>query len=177
MLPFAHLDDDELRLALFEMSNGGSICFDPDKLGSLKFNPLLCESFKNFSLCKDNDPDANFYLNSSNCEYYTEDSFNNMLAEEKNRLNVNQNDQNSFSRNHSFLHLNIRSIKNKIDNFSNFLERLKIKFPIIGISETWLDDSFHCVDIPGYNFLHKHRNDRSGGGVALYVADYLNFKL
>ena len=42
------------------------------------------------------DPDANFYLNSSNCEYYTEDSFNNMLAEEKNRLNVNQNDQNSF---------------------------------------------------------------------------------
>ena len=41
------------------------------------------------------------------------------------------------------MHLNIRSI---------FLERLKIKFPIIGISETWLDDSFHCVDIPGYNF-------------------------
>ena len=73
--------------------------------------------------------------------------------------------------------MNIRSIKNKIDNFSNFLERLKIKFPIIGISETWLDDSFHCVDIPGYNFLHKHRNDRSGGGVALSVADYLNFKL
>ena len=57
------------------------------------------------------------------------------------------------------------------------MERLKIKFPIIGISETWLDDSFHCVDIPGYNFLHKHRNDRAGGGVALYVADYLNFKL
>ena len=65
------------------MSNGGSIRFDPDKLASLNFNPLLCESFKNFSLCKDNDPDANFYLNSSNCEYYTEDSFNNMLAEEK----------------------------------------------------------------------------------------------
>ena len=35
MLPFAHLDDDELRLALFEMSNGGSIRFDPDKLASL----------------------------------------------------------------------------------------------------------------------------------------------
>ena len=126
--------------------------FVPDRLASLKFNPLLCESFKNFSLCKPNDPGANFYLNSSNCEYYTEESFNNMLAEEKNRLNVNQNDQNSFSRNLSSLHLNIRSIKNKIDNFSSFLERLKIKFPIIGISETWLDDSFHCVDIPGYNF-------------------------
>ena len=56
-------------------------------------------------------------------------------------------------RNLSFLHLNIRSITNKIDNFSNFLEILKIKFPIIGISETWLDDSFHCVDIPGYSFF------------------------
>ena len=57
-----------------------------------------------------------------------------MLGEEKNRLNVNQNDQNSFSKNLSFFHLNItRSIENKIDSFSNFLERLKIKFPIIGI--------------------------------------------
>ena len=76
-----------------------------------------------------------------------------MLGKEKNRLNVNQNDQNSFSKNLSFLHLNIRIITEKIDSFSNFLERLKIKFPIIGISETWLDDSFHCVDIPGYNFF------------------------
>ena len=65
--------------------------FDPDRLATLKFNPLLCESFKNFSLCKPNDPGANFYLNSSNCEYYTEESFNNMLVEDKNRLNVNQN--------------------------------------------------------------------------------------
>ena len=80
MLSFAHLDEDELRLVLFEMSNVGSIRLDPDRLTSLKFNPLLCESFKNFSLCKDSDPDANFYLNSSNCEYCTEDSFNNMLV-------------------------------------------------------------------------------------------------
>ena len=53
-----------------------------------------------------------------------------MLGEEKNRLNVNQN---LFSKNLSFLHLNIRSITNKIDSFSNFLERLKIKFPRLGL--------------------------------------------
>ena len=41
--------------------NGGTINFDPDRLAQLKFNPLLCESYKNFSLCKDNDPDVNFY--------------------------------------------------------------------------------------------------------------------
>ena len=46
-------------------------------------------------------------------------------------------------------------IKTKIDIFSDFLGRLEIKFLVIGISETWLDDSFHCVDIPGYNFLHN----------------------
>ena len=43
--------------------------FDPDRLAQLKLNPLLCESYKNFSLCKDNDPDMNFYLENSSCEY------------------------------------------------------------------------------------------------------------
>ena len=42
----------------------------------------------NFSLCKDNDPDVNFYLENSSCEYYTEDSFNNMLAENQSRQNL-----------------------------------------------------------------------------------------
>ena len=42
--------------------NGSTINFDSDRLAQLKFNPLLCESYKNFSLCKDNDPDMNFYL-------------------------------------------------------------------------------------------------------------------
>ena len=50
-LPFHDLDDNEFQLALFEFANGGSIRYDPDRLASLKFNPLLCESYKNFSLC------------------------------------------------------------------------------------------------------------------------------
>ena len=98
---------------------------------------------------------ANFDLNSSNYEYYTEDSFNNMLGEEKNRLNVNQNDQNSFSKNLSFLHLNIRSITIKIDSFSKFLERLKIKFPRLGLMTLFI-----VLTFPVTIFLHKYRNDR-----------------
>ena len=39
-----------------------------------------------------------------------------------------------------------------------------MKFPIIGISETWLDDCYHFSDIAGYNFLHKPRVNRIGGG-------------
>ena len=87
-MPFYNLDDDQFRLTLFEFINGGTINFDPDRLAQLKFNPLLCESYKNFSLCKDNDPDVNFYLENSSCEYYnTENSFKNMLAENQSRLN------------------------------------------------------------------------------------------
>ena len=87
-LPFYNLDDDQFRLTLYEFMNGGTINFDPDRLAQLKFNPLLCESYKNFSLCKDNNPDMNFYLENSSCENYTEDSFNNMSAEEQSRLNL-----------------------------------------------------------------------------------------
>ena len=54
-MPFYNLDDDQFRLTLFEFMNGAD--FDPDRLAQLKFNPLLCESYKNCSLCKDNDPD------------------------------------------------------------------------------------------------------------------------
>ena len=86
-MPFYNLDDDQFRLTLFEFMNGGTINFDPDRLAQLKFNPLLCESYKNFSLCKDKDPDVKFYLENSSCEYYTENSFKNMLAENQSRLN------------------------------------------------------------------------------------------
>ena len=95
---------------------------------------MLCESYKNFSLCKDNDPDMNFYLENSSCEYYTEDSFNNMLAEEQSRLNLNCSNLESGL---SYLHMNIRSISNKFDKLTNFLSQLRVKLPIVGISETW----------------------------------------
>ena len=88
-LPFHDLDDNEFQIALFEFANGGSIRYDPDRLASLKFNPLLCESYKNFSLCKDLNPDSHFFNGIASCECYSEDSFNNMLSEKQNRLNLN----------------------------------------------------------------------------------------
>ena len=75
------------------------------------------------------------------------------------------------------LHLNIRSIVNKLGTFCNFLGSLNIKFPIIGISETCLDDSYHNSHISGYKFMHNYRAGRSGGGIGLYLADCLNCKL
>lgn len=51
-----------------------------------------------------------------------------------------------------------------------------MKVPIVGISETWLDDCHHFSDIAGYNFLHKLRVTRVGGGVSLYIGEHLNYK-
>ena len=72
--------------------------------------------------------------------------------------------------------MNIRSLSNKFDKLTNFLGQLRVKFPIIGISETWLDDCYHFSDIAGYNFLHKPRVNRIGGGVGLCIGEHLNYK-
>ena len=56
------------------------------------------------------------------------------------------------------------------------MNNLDIQFSVIGITETWLRDSAHLVDINGFNFLHKHRLNRSGGGVGLYLSNNFEFK-
>ena len=61
-------------------------------------------------------------------------------------------------------------------DFLFFLGSVALKLSVIGISETWLDDSSHSGDIIGFNFIHNHRVGRTGGGVGLYLADYLEFK-
>ena len=38
------------------------------------------------------------------------------------------------------------------------------------------DDCYHFSDIAGYNFLHKPRVNRIGGGVGLYTGEHLNYK-
>ena len=131
-LPFSHLDDDNFRLTLFELNND-PINFDSERLDSLKFNPLLSTSYRNFSLCKDRDPDFNFCAQLHDCEYYTEGSFNNRLVD----LNINTNNRGNLA----LLHFSIHSISYKLDRFSNFLGSVALKFSVIGISETWLDDS------------------------------------
>lgn len=81
-LPFIHLNEEDFRLAMFEQLNG-PIRYDPDRLASLRFNPLLSETYKKFSLSSHHDPDANFFTELVDCEYYTEENFNEMLHQKK----------------------------------------------------------------------------------------------
>ena len=72
---------------MFEQLNG-SIRYDPDSLAGLRFNPLLSETYKKFSLYSDHDSDANFFSELADYEYYIEEKFNAML-QQKNILGPN----------------------------------------------------------------------------------------
>ena len=134
-------------------------------MSSLKFNPLLSDTHSNFSLAKDNDPGSNVTLDLADCRYFIEDQFNEFLQVQnidKNRL--------------SFMHINTRSLQCNLNGVSNLLSNIALNFSFIGISETWLQASDHNVHLPGYNFIHEHRTESSGGGVGLYVDESFEFK-
>ena len=74
--------------------------------------------------------------------------------------------------NFSLLHLNVRSLSKNIDHLKLLLHSLNHNFSVIALSETWLH-STSCMtelNIPGYNLITKNREDRVGGGVALYIS-------
>ena len=147
VLPFCHLEHDEI-MVIYELANG-PIKFDETRLSSLKFNPLTPGN-SNLTLSSDLDPDSNFDFDKLHSEYHTEHKFNEL------------SDKTSSSGNSiyfSLLHLNIRSLNRSLDNLVNFLASTTSKFSVIGISETWLADSDHIVDI----------DSRTGGGVGMYL--------
>ena len=75
------------------------------------------------------------------------------------------------------MHLNTRSLSNNFNNLTDLLACLDIKLSIIGISDTWLiSECSYSTDIEGYKFLHKQLQNRTGGEVALYVSNDLEFK-
>ena len=85
----------------------------------------------------------------SSCEYFTEDSLNNVLIEEQSHLNLNcgsPNESGLLSPRWTF----VAYWCNKFDRLSSFLGQLRVKPRIVGISETWLDDCYHFSDIAGY---------------------------
>ena len=120
----------------------------------------------NYDLTRSNniDPDTYLTTNKFSCDYFVENQFNEMLSK-NNPIDL------------SLLHLDIRSLQKKINNLSNCLTNLNIQFSIIGISETWLRDDSHSVDIDGYRFIHKNRPNRTGSGVGLFISENLEFKL
>ena len=165
VLPFNHLDDSSFSLALYELQNG-PVHFDPDRFSSLRYHPIFSNSNVSLTQSGSLDLDINFNAVETPCDYFIENQFNEMLRRE-----------NFSDADFSFLHLNIRSLPHNLVKLTDYLSCLNIKFSVIGISETWLNDSDHSVDINGFKFLHKYRQNRTGGGVGFYISNDLEFKL
>ena len=127
---------------------------------------MLSEKHRSLALSSDLDPDLNFFFDSNESDYYTEDQFNDQFIKKMPSTQCL-----------SFLHLNIRNLSRNIDSLTNMMAEIKAKFSVIGISEMWLQDISHTVDINGYNFVHNHRSDRTGGGVGLYLTSEFVYKM
>ena len=135
------------------------------KISDLIYNPFESNS-SNDRLCSDFDPDINFYaeenlFNGYSCRYYLEDQFNEKL----NSLHIDN------GQNLSMCHINIRSMKANLSCFENYLQSLLIEFAVLGITETWLNDSnYDRYHIENYDFVENHRTTKSGVGlVCLYT--------
>ena len=164
LLPFNHLDDSSFFLVLYELQNG-PVHFCPNRFSSLHYNPIFYNSNIPLTQSDSLDPDNNFNIGKTPCDYFIENQFYEMLRNE-----------NYSAANFSLLHLNIRSLSHNLNSLTDLLSSLDIKFPFIGISETSLSESSHSTDIEGYKFLHKHRQTRTGGGVGLFVSNDVEFK-
>ena len=80
--------------------------------------------------------------------------------------------------NFSMLHFNIRSLFNKMDQLSIFLNEFNTSFPVIGLTETWLDEvSSSLISLPNYNFVYANRQNKIGGGVGLFISSAFNFTI
>ena len=124
----------------------------------------MSETFFNdidFDLNHFNQFNNNFNNNFGN-EYFNSDSFNNYI--------INENLQLNNFENLSLIHLNIRSIKANGDNFISYLETINLKFDLICLSETWINDDDFLEDfLPGYKGFHSIRSGSRGGGVSIFV--------
>ena len=64
------------------------------------------------------------------------------------------------------------------DKFQSLISSLNKPFSAIGVSEIWLNDlTCDSVNISGYNFISNHRSTKTGGGLGIYLQDFLQYKL
>ena len=140
------------------------------KLKNLTFNPFSRNSDGKtyLTLNSDLDPDQNYYnqivTHVECCDYYDEGTFKCMTKDCK---------DDEFS----ILHFNIRSILNKFDDLKAYLNSLEYEFSVIGLSETWLNQSNrNDFPLPCYNYIGKVCKNKHGGGVGLYVNSSYQFR-
>ena len=104
--------------------------------------------------------DDSYYISDFefNCNYYTEQEFNNVL----NKINI--------SKCISIIHINARSLIKNYDNIENYLNMLSHRFSVIIISESWLKEChIGNYNIQNYTSVNTIRKNKRDGGVSIYI--------
>ena len=69
-------------------------------------------------------------------------------------------------------------MSNKFDMFRQLTHSLNMKFQVIGITETWLNENnINDFGLEGYKYNGVNRQTKKGGGVGLYVTEEINYKM
>ena len=70
----------------------------------------------------------------------------------------------------------MRSINANLSHFENYLQLLFINFPVIAITETWLNDiTCDSYSLTEYSFVEQRRSNKCGGGVGIFLRNHLNY--
>ena len=76
----------------------------------------------------------------------------------------------------SIFHLNVRSIKNNIDNVRSLCKEIREEIDVIALTETW-DSTQLNLEISNYNSpITLNRTNRKGGGLCVYTKNDLKVK-
>ena len=133
LFPFNHIENELDFICCVEdwpNHNKMSLSYLSDKL----FLPFELND-SDHSILSDTDPDLHFYNGMSQyvtqCNYYLEPYFNEHIA---NKVAITNS---KFS----LCHGNIRSIRKNLSELESYLEVSDHEFSIIGLTETWLNDS------------------------------------
>ena len=129
-----------------------------------------------------NGDDITTFLNSTSPELQLDVDPNDISSQRSSANYQIENDVISLSHsnpNHFFVsHFNIRSPNKYFDQLLSFVDKLEFRDSVIGICETWLNDSspFPLLNINGYNLITASRSNKKGGGVGFYVSKNLNYE-
>ena len=66
------------------------------------------------------------------------------------------------------LNYNIRSFHRNSDEFLGIIDKLEFKPDIYCLTETWFNQN-SCEDIKNYKSFHMYRNQKTGGGISLFL--------
>ena len=76
------------------------------------------------------------------------------------------------------MHLNIRSIPSNLNKLIQYVSNININFYIIGLSETWLNETNKDVyNLDSYNHIPLVRPDRIHSGVSLFISDLISYRI